>query len=69
MMKKPFFSSNITENDSASDTLTSDRKIGTFCSCFYTQKSRRVVYFTHGFLQKKGGGNDIGSSLSRIKAV
>lgn len=26
-----------------------------------------VVYFTHGFLQKKGDDNDIGFSLSRAK--
>lgn len=42
-------------------------KIGTFCSCFYTQKRWSVVYFTHGFLQKKKRDDNIGSSVSHTK--
>lgn len=71
IMLKALFLSNITDvaqNNTASATLA-DLKLVHFVVVFTLKRvdSLCVVYFTHGFLQKKGDDNNIGSSLSHGK--
>lgn len=71
MLKSPFLIQHYcccSENDTAS-TAFADLKLVHFIVVFTLKRvdSLCVVSFTHGFLQKKGDDNDIGSSLSRAK--